>query len=711
MKQKMLAKWVCMLSVLIMLLGVSVPQVKAEVIHRENYQMNWSYSKSKDKEIKAALFKTGSGNVAYCLILGLRTPNGEDLPEMGNASDPVYRILLHGYPQKTPAELGVSTEAEAHYATQLAIWIAMGQLQVDDLVPKNQNVHTLMKQLVEKSKDESESQKIVFNVTPAEPQTAKQNGDYLETGLYTIQTNAISGTYTVQTENAPQGTQILNEKGQQKTTFSINEKFKILIPKNTPSGDFKFRLKSTLTNLQAIAFDGGKIVQNIGVLLQKNSENMSTDLVVNWDTLGSLQIMKLGEKKQPLKGAVFEVSSEKGDIKKNVTTNDQGIAELHQLPIGTYIVKEIQAPDGYILDNTTKKIEVKTGETALLEIKNENIQGQLEISKVDSADNNKKLPNAEFTIYDIQGKEVAKGKTDQNGIATFKLPYGKYTFKETIAPDGYVINDETFSFEIKENGQIIKHTVNDKKVSGEFIISKVDSANHDTKLPNAEFTIYDMQGKEVAKGKTDQNGTATFKLPYGKYTFKETLAPDGYVINDETFSFEIKEDGQIIKHTVNDKKISGELIISKVDSANHDTKLPNAEFTIYDMQGKEVAKGKTDQNGTATFKLPYGKYTFKETLAPDGYVINDETFSFEIKEDGQIIKHTVKDQKKQTAGTPDQPQTPNNKISTNTQLIDKPISKYTRYLPSTGMKFPSLLLFGIGFIIAGGYLLKMRQKV
>ncbi|MDC2865193.1 SpaA isopeptide-forming pilin-related protein [Bacillus sp. BP-3] len=620
MKQKMLAKWVCMLSVLIMLLGVSVPQVKAEVIHRENYQMNWSYSKSKDKEIKAALFKTGSGNVAYCLILGLRTPNGEDLPEMGNASDPVYRILLHGYPQKTPAELGVSTPAEAHYATQLAIWIAMGQLQVDDLIPKNQNVHTLMKQLVEKSKDESESQKIVFNVNPADPQTAKQNGDYLETGLYTIQTNAISGTYTVQTENAPQGTQILNGNGEKKTTFSINEKFKILIPKNTPSGDFKFRLKSTLTNLQAIAFDGGNIVQNIGVLLQRNSENMSTDLVVNWETLGSLQIMKLGEKKQPLKGAVFEVSSEKSDIKKNITTNDQGIAELHQLPIGTYIVKEIQAPDGYILDTTAKKIEVKTGETALLEVKNENIHGQLEISKVDSADNNKKLPNAEFTIYDIQGKEVAKGKTNQNG-------------------------------------------------------------------------------------------TAIFKLPYGKYTYKETLAPDGYVINDETFSFEIKDDGQIIKHTVKDKKISGELIISKVDSANNDTKLPNAEFTIYDIQGKEIAKGKTDQNGTATFKLPYGKYTYKETLAPDGYVINDETFSFEIKEDGQIIKHTVKDQKKQTAGTPNQPQPPNNEISKNTQLIDKPIRKNTRYLPSTGMKLPSLLLFGIGFIIAGGYLLKMRQKV
>ncbi|WP_242257538.1 collagen binding domain-containing protein, partial [Bacillus cereus group sp. BfR-BA-01379] len=68
-------------------------------------------------------------------------------------------------------------------------------------------------------------------------------------------------------------------------------------------------------------------------------------------------------------------------------------------------------------------------------------------------------------------------------------PYGKYTYKETIAPNGYVINEETFSFEIKENGEIIKHIVQDKKVEGELEITKVDIADGNTKLPNAEFTI------------------------------------------------------------------------------------------------------------------------------------------------------------------------------------------------------------------------------
>ncbi len=46
-------------------------------------------------------------------------------------------------------------------------------------------------------------------------------------------------------------------------------------------------------------------------------------------------------------------------LNKNVTTNDKGIAELGNLPIGIYSVKEIQAPVGYVLDGSVKKIEVK----------------------------------------------------------------------------------------------------------------------------------------------------------------------------------------------------------------------------------------------------------------------------------------------------------------------------------------------------------------
>ncbi|MBJ7986154.1 SpaA isopeptide-forming pilin-related protein, partial [Bacillus cereus] len=210
---------------------------------------------------------------------------------------------------------------------------------------------------------------------------------------------------------------------------------------------------------------------------------------------------------------------------------------------------------------------------------------------------------------------------------------------------------------------------------------------------------------------------AKFKLPYGKYTYKETIAPNGYVINEKTFAFEIKENGEIIKHIVQDKKVEGELEITKVDVADGNTKLPNAEFTIYNEQGKEVVKGKTNEQGVAKFKLPYGKYTYKETIAPNGYVINEETFAFEIKENGEIIKHTVKNRKEEKPSTtpkPDQPQTPSVEVKPSiddVKAIEKPAKDEVR-LPMTGgtEEFALLFILGIGFIIAGAYVLRLKNR-
>ncbi|MGE9856349.1 SpaA isopeptide-forming pilin-related protein, partial [Bacillus sp. AF62] len=220
--------------------------------------------------------------------------------------------------------------------------------------------------------------------------------------------------------------------------------------------------------------------------------------------------------------------------------------------------------------------------------------------------------------------------------------------------------------------------------------------------------------------KTNEQGVAKFdKLPAGKYTYKETLAQQGYVSHEEIFSFEIKTDGEIIKHTVKNKKIEGSLEITKVDVVDGNNKLPGAEFTIYNEQGQEVVKGKTNEEGIAKFeKLPAGKYTYKETFAPEGYLINEETFSFEIKTDGEIIKHVVANQKKEVPPTPEKPQTP--------QVIEKPVptpekpqnivkqpqpmkeqpKKVESHLPTTGGKAenPYWKWIGVTFVILGSIL-------
>lgn len=135
---------------------------------------------------------------------------------MGKVDINVYRVLLNGYPQKSPQELGVSDWREAHYATQLAVWNALKQIDINDLDFRNKNVEKVTKDIVAKASASEELQEITMSVVPTEEQEAVLKNDFFETGLYTVETNAKSGTYKVQATGAPAGAKFVNEKGETK---------------------------------------------------------------------------------------------------------------------------------------------------------------------------------------------------------------------------------------------------------------------------------------------------------------------------------------------------------------------------------------------------------------------------------------------------------------------------------------------------------------
>ncbi|OUB44767.1 adhesin, partial [Bacillus thuringiensis serovar iberica] len=686
--------------------------------------------------------KNASGQIAYCLVYGLKSPNGQDLPESGRTNDIVYRVLLNGYPQKSPEELGVSTWEQAHYSTQLALWNSLGQINTAELQFKDAAVEKATKAIIHAADQSQDTQDVYMNVVPTDKKEAQLKGEYFETTTYTVQTNAKKGTFKVQMNNAPQGTRVVTEQGEAKEMFLIGEKFRILVPKSSKSNELSLKVVSNLTNYNAIAYKGTETIQDATVLLERSTEQVSTDLQVYWKANGSLKVMKVDENKKPLPGAVFTVLNSGQEVMGTITANENGVAELGNLELGTYTVKEVKAPTGYVLDANPKTFEVKTGEVAVVEMKNEQIKGNVQLLKVDQ-DGKKKLEGAVFILADAKGNAIHEYTTDKDGlIKVDNLKYGEYQFIEKSSPVGYILVKEPIPFSIKENGKKIELIAKNTKAKGTIEITKVDVADGNNKLPGAEFTIYDEQGTLVVKGKTNEQGIAKFeKLPVGKYTYKETLAPAGYVINEETFSFEIKQDGEIIKHIVKDKKIEGSLEITKVDVADGNNKLPGAEFEIYDEQGALVVKGKTNEQGIAKFeKLPVGKYTYKETLAPEGFLINEETFSFEIKVDGEIIKHTVQDKKKEVPPIPEKPQPekpehPQPEQPQTPQVIEKPVptekphkivkqpeqpkeqpKKVEGKLPTTGGKAenPYWKWIGATLVVLGGiaavYVYRMRKK-
>ena len=143
--------------------------------------------------------------------------------------------------------------------------------------------------------------------------------------------------------------------------------------------------------------------------------------------------------------------------------------------------------------------------------------------------------------------------------------------------------------------------------------------------------------KRLAEAITDENGVLIFSdIPYGDYIIVEEEAPEGYVLSADPIEVSIIEDGKTVEVTAENKPIYGTLKITKTDLSSGKL-IPNAGFRIKDSEGKTVVEGYTDENGVAEFTLRYGKYTYQEFDAPDGYKLDDREYPFEIREDGQIV--------------------------------------------------------------------------
>lgn len=321
-------------------------------------------------------------------------------------------------------------------------------------------------------------------------------------------------------------------------------------------------------------------------------------------------------------------------------TDGNGQMTALKLPVGKYVFKETLIPNegnGYQINESAFAFVINEDGTIIGCKEFTDEPTKVTITKTDLT-TEETVPGAEITIYDEKGNEVFKDITDENGeVTAFYLPQGEYTFKETVAPNGYLINEATFKFKINDKGQPVgDHNISDKPT--EVTITKTDLTTSEP-VPGAEITIYDESGKEIFKDITDEDGTVTaFRLPFGNYTFKETLAPDGetgYQINSNTFEFTIKEDGTVngmVEFTDEPTRV----VITKRDMTTSET-VPEAEISIYNEENVEVFNGFTDSNGELeAMYLPAGTYTFKEITAPEGYALNETVFTFTINRDGSV---------------------------------------------------------------------------
>lgn len=370
-------------------------------------------------------------------------------------------------------------------------------------------------------------------------------------------------------------------------------------------------------------------------------------------------------------------------------SNEIGVFMFEQVPYGEWVVREIKAAPAFVLNETSYPVNIaEDGATIEIVVENKFITGSVKTIKVDKDYPENTLSGAVFEVYvDVDSNKEFDAEIDilvgemtegENGIHTYeKLRYNGYFLHEKTAPEGFLKDDGYYYFEIRVDGEVV--TVENEAgigfvnqaIKGNVELTKVDAEKTDTKLRGAVFKIYadtnangeyDAEDKFVAE-LTDTDGIYRAEgVRYGNYFCVEESAPEGFVTDTKAYYFEIRTDGEtiVIANTEDglftNKPITGTLEISKTDIADGKA-LAGVGFCIKDENGNIVAEGKTDENGIFKLTLRYGKYTYCETTALEGYYANDKEYEFEIKEDGQIIKANVTNEK---IPVPDIPQTGDN---------------------------------------------------
>ncbi|MCH5280606.1 MAG: hypothetical protein J1E61_03990 [Lachnospiraceae bacterium] len=375
-----------------------------------------------------------------------------------------------------------------------------------------------------------------------------------------------------------------------------------------------------------------------------------------------------------LSGAVFEWYNAADPTKKYTsTTNASGEITINDLEEGTYYLTEITPPKGHKLGTNPMKIKVVIDEVGdelvvayfditggepgtqmtpgtggSVTVVNEKAKGSLTITKQN--ENGGPLTGARFGLYEDAActRLIEEKTTGPNGTVTFdNLELGKtYWYKETVAPNGYVLDDTPHSFVVgKETDTADQNkpiTVTNKLAVGNLVIDKYDEKGNmmrnavfglwvwdDTILPSGDWKEYVPSGSTGQYTvTTNTRGEARFEnLPFGKYQVRESGAPTGYdyEVISEDVTIEKLGDTHI---EINNKLVTAKIQLTKYGELKEDAEHPthtlsNVYFKLVSSDGKTVvATGTTDQYGQLTFPaVPYGRYHIVEDddRVPEGY--------------------------------------------------------------------------------------------
>ena len=347
---------------------------------------------------------------------------------------------------------------------------------------------------------------------------------------------------------------------------------------------------------------------------------------------------------QPLAGAQFRVTTAAGcevgldgvigdsTLTQNgiFTTDSSGEIRITNLAPGAYVLTEIKAPHGYVMDAPSTNVVIGEGVDTQTVVITNTPKGGLVINKLDSV-THEPLEGVEFTITEADGTVVDDNggmtssmglyRTDENGQIIIDGLVGTFIITETKTIEGYTIHEETRTQTVVINPNDTQTiTVYNDPIGGVEII-KVNADDTRERIPNTTFEIRRMDDALVGTVTTDRNGRVFLSLENGSYYAVEIESAEGFKLDDTPHYFEVKN-GETTVLQVENTPVSG-ILIHKTDSATGEG-IYGVPFILYDSTNTPVGQYTSNNEGYVLIEgLEAGRYYLRE-LENEGYVPDTE---------------------------------------------------------------------------------------
>lgn len=628
---------------------------------------------------------------AYCINHGSGYPNGyiavESTPYTANptmtaafgSGSPL--VSLEAFTAAHPEVSGL-TRDEYGYATQLAVWAALGQLAVEgtsftsgaETVVRPTDaaklrVYNAVLAILNSATSGGTSASVGMRIRADESSNSDtvdlgstlSLADAAEDGSNGIREETIggqryytrefvltctsmpeSGSVTLSVSGVPgailaSGSQPLtgNAVPLSASGSEYSGRFKICVPASSQAasttGSVTVTGAASVSSCTYYMVDNSHAYEQNFIIADPSGASASAAAYLRWGESGgddeeepgtaSIRVLKTGESGEALAGAGFDLDGSGGYHASGVTDSNGSITWTDLPADQTYTVTETQAPEGYMITDPVN-VRVVAGETSHVTV-TDATEKRFRIHKQDKQDGFS-LEGAVFRFEQIDGSFTTEGRTKSDGIIEFTpdtLPYGSYRVTEITPPEGYEKDESVQTVEWNGTADVDLYFHNVRKMG--FDIMKVD-ADTNTPLEGAVFAVY-KDGELITTVRTNAVGIATVSgLSEGYYEVQETVAPDGYLLDSTLYGIHLDPfnpataENPVLRIS---NRARPALRIVKYDGQTKQP-IPNTTFQVY-KDTRLLGEYVTDAKGEIyLYDLEPGTYLVKEIATADTHVVN-----------------------------------------------------------------------------------------